>query len=58
MNTSGIVLFAKAADVVAKAHEQFRQQQVQKQYLALCMGTPSQAHFAVDIGITDHPSLK
>ncbi len=58
MNTSGIVLFAKAADVVAAMHLQFRQQQVQKQYLALCMGTPTQTHFTVDVGITDHPSLK
>ena len=58
MNTSGIVLFAKAADVVAPMHEQFRQQQVQKQYLALCMGTPTQAHFNVEAGITDHPSMK
>ena len=58
MNTSGIVLFAKAADVVAAMHEQFRQQQVQKQYLALCMGTPSQTHLTVEAGITDHPSMK
>ena len=58
MNTSGIVLFAKAADVVAAMHEQFRQQRVQKQYLALCMGIPAQMQFAVDAGIADHPSLK
>ena len=58
MNTSGIVLFAKAPDVVAAMHEQFREQQVQKQYLALCLGTPTQREFTVNAGITDHPSLK
>jgi len=58
MNTSGIVLFAKAPDVVATMHLQFRQQQVQKQYLALCMGIPAETHFTVDAGIADHPSLK
>ncbi len=58
MNTSGIVLFAKAPDVVAAMHEQFREQQVQKQYLALCLGIPAQRDFTVNAGIADHPGLK
>lgn len=58
MNTSGVVLFAKAPDVVAAMHEQFRLQQVQKQYLALCLGTPEQTSFTVDAGIAEHPSVK
>ena len=34
MNTSGVVLFGKKPDIVAAMHDQFRDQRVQKQYLA------------------------
>lgn len=58
MNTSGVVLFAKQPDVVAAMHDQFRDQAVSKQYLALCMGVPEAKEFSVDVGIGQHPSLK
>ena len=58
MNTSGVVLFGKQPDVVAAMHDQFRDQLVGKQYLALCMGVPAQEAFAVDVGIGQHASLK
>ena len=43
--------------MVATMYEQFKQQQLQKQYLALCMSTPAE-NLTVDAGIADHPSLK
>ena len=58
MNTSGVVLFAKCPDVVAAMHEQFRKQEVQKQYLALCLGVPAEATFTVEAGIGPHPNVK
>ena len=58
MNTSGVVLFGKQPDVVAAMHDQFRDQAVSKQYLALCMGMPRQQEFSVDVGIGQHASLK
>jgi 23S rRNA pseudouridine1911/1915/1917 synthase len=58
MNTSGVVIFAKAPDVVAVMHDQFREQRVHKQYLAICMGTPSQSTFTVNAGIGPHPVVK
>ena len=58
MNTSGVVLFGKQPDVVAAMHDQFRDQAVSKQYLALCLGVPRQQEFSVDVGIGQHASLK
>ena len=58
MNTSGVVLFGKQPDVVAAMHDQFRDQLVSKQYLALCMGVPKRQAFSVDVGIGQHASLK
>lgn len=58
MNTSGVVLFAKSPDIVATMHDQFRNQQAQKQYLALSLGIPSQSSFVEDGPIGMHPSLK
>ena len=58
MNTSGIVLFAKAPDVVAGMHSQFREQRVHKQYLALTLGIPRESAFSVTAGIAQHPTMK
>jgi 23S rRNA-/tRNA-specific pseudouridylate synthase len=58
MNTSGVVLFAKVPEVVAAMHAQFREQQVAKQYLALCLGAPEQAEFTVEVAIGPHPAVK
>ncbi len=58
MNTSGVVLFAKTPDIVAAMHEQFREQQAQKQYLAIGLGIPNQATFSADGPIGQHPTLK
>lgn len=58
MNTSGVVLFAKKPDIVAAMHDQFRDQQVQKQYVALSLGIPSQSSFTEEGPIGMHPSLK
>ncbi|BDA45557.1 Ribosomal large subunit pseudouridine synthase D [Coccomyxa sp. Obi] len=58
MNTSGVVLFAKTPDIVAAMHEQFREQQAQKQYLAIGLGIPNEATFSADGPIGQHPTLK
>lgn len=58
MNTSGVVLFGKSPDIVAAMHDQFREQRVRKQYLALSLGIPEQSSFTAEGGIGQHPSLK
>lgn len=51
MNTSGVVLFAKKRDIVPHLHAQFREKEVQKEYLALSVGVPDELSFTVDAPI-------
>ena len=51
MNTTGVVLFAKARDVVPAVHLQFRNKSARKQYLALVAGVPEWQTIEVDAPI-------
>ena len=52
---AGVVLFAKAKEVVAPIHSQFRQRVVKKQYLAITVGVPPLQHFSADAPIDKDP---
>jgi hypothetical protein len=43
METTGVILFAKSAEVCAHIHAQFRNRSVQKQYLAITLGNAAEA---------------
>lgn len=51
MNTTGVVLFAKARDVVPAVHAQFRHKTARKSYLALVAGVPAWNELTVDAPI-------
>ena len=57
MNTSGVLLFAKDPKIVPALHLQFRRRSTKKEYLAVCLGFPSDASFVVDAPLEKHPSF-
>ncbi|MEJ2154418.1 MAG: RluA family pseudouridine synthase [Desulfobacteraceae bacterium] len=54
-DTSGVIIVAKSAPVLANLSAQFKARQVAKQYLALVHGVPDQASGAVDLPVGRHP---
>ena len=48
MDTSGILLFAKARDIVPAIHAAFRDKTIQKRYLALAIGSPEWEELTVN----------
>ena len=54
-DTSGVMLFAKDRSLAGAISEQFAKKTVQKEYLAICLGTPQAVHFTVDAPIARHP---
>jgi 23S rRNA-/tRNA-specific pseudouridylate synthase len=57
MNTSGVLLAAKTAEAARAVHQQFSGKTIQKTYLALCVGVPSQEAWTVDAHIDQHPDI-
>jgi 23S rRNA pseudouridine1911/1915/1917 synthase len=57
MNTSGVLLAAKTAEAARAVHQQFSGKSIQKTYLALCVGVPTQAAWTVDAHIDQHPDI-
>eukprot|EP00775_Hariotina_reticulata_P008614 gene8614-8795_t len=54
---SGLLLFGKRREVVPGVAAQFREWKVQKEYLAITVGVPSQLSFTVDAAIDHHPTF-
>ncbi len=54
-DTSGVMLFVKDRTLASGVSEQFAKKTVNKEYLALCIGTPPAASFSVDAPIARHP---
>ena len=55
-DTSGVCLFAKSRATAASLAQQFRAKTVQKEYAAICLGTPPAHRFWVDAPVGLHPS--
>lgn len=43
MDTSGVLIFSKCSKVTAEMHRMFRAREINKQYIAICVGTPRTA---------------
>ena len=54
-DTSGVLLFAKNRDAQRHVSEQFQNNQVEKQYLALVAGRPTEAEGEIDAALAPHP---
>jgi RluA family pseudouridine synthase len=54
-DTSGVILFAKNIDAQRHLSEQFRENQTQKEYLALVAGRPTTDEGEVDAPLGPHP---
>ncbi len=55
-DTSGVIVVAKSARVLADLSEQFKSRRVAKQYLALVHGVPDRESGTVDLPIGRHPT--
>lgn len=55
MNTSGVVLFAKDSKSATIVNEQFKEKTVEKEYLAIGVGIPSEKEFEVETYIDIDP---
>lgn len=54
MDTSGLMILAKRASIVADIHAQFRRRLVHKQYIAAALGAPPHAAFTVNAPLAPH----
>lgn len=55
-DTSGAIVIAKNDQIHAQLAEQFKARTVEKQYLAIVVGTPDRDNDMIDAPIGDHPS--
>jgi 23S rRNA pseudouridine1911/1915/1917 synthase len=55
-DTSGVIVVAKSARVLADLSEQFKSRQVAKRYLALVRGVPDRESGTIDLPIGRHPT--
>ncbi len=56
--TTGVLLLAKTIDTQRHISEQFRQNQIQKEYLAIVVGCPSQNEGEIDAPLAPHLSSR
>lgn len=56
MNTSGVVLFAKDSKTAALINEQFKENTIDKEYLAIGVGIPTDTEFVVETLIDVDPN--
>ena len=56
-NTTGVAVFAKTRAVAGDVQRQFEAGQVEKHYVAKCIGVPQESTFTCDVPITDSPGI-
>ncbi len=55
-DTSGVLLFAKTSAAQRFVSEQFQNNTIQKEYLAIVVGRPSESEGAIDAPLAPHPN--
>ena len=57
-DTSGLVLFAKSAEMHKRLNQLFESQKIEKTYLAIVSGYPTYREGTIDLPIAQHPVRK
>ena len=55
---AGVLLVAKHREAATALHMQFQNRSVQKTYLAIACGVPSESNFSVDAPVDRHDTIK